>query len=311
MLVDDTKKWWRVQNTRGDAGYVPSNFVKKIKPSILSSLKSTLGRRKGSDVKSQLQTQAPAGVRNGDNTSENSVTSDPQLCDTPAIAKYAYTAQQPDELSLSKGDRVLVLEKSSDGWWKGKKASEVGWFPSNYVREESETVPSKVVGNGTYASPADPEFKLVNTIDTVVAVYPFSSCNPEELSFHKDELLEVLEKPSTDPEWWRARNQRGDVGLIPRNYVQSKDSGISHTIQSPSDFSIGTSVGGASSTSRTPSSSGGSVRGRYNLHGPLASKDWFWGNITRADAEDMLAQFAENGDFLLRISETNVSEVYI
>jgi len=34
-------------------------------------------------------------------------------------AKYSYVAQQADELSFSKGDYIIVLEKSKDGWWKG------------------------------------------------------------------------------------------------------------------------------------------------------------------------------------------------
>lgn len=32
-----------------------------------------------------------------------------------AVVKYNYQAQQPDELSLGKGTRILILEKSNDG----------------------------------------------------------------------------------------------------------------------------------------------------------------------------------------------------
>lgn len=34
LLLDDSKHWWRVQNSRNQAGYVPSNYVKKEKPSL-------------------------------------------------------------------------------------------------------------------------------------------------------------------------------------------------------------------------------------------------------------------------------------
>lgn len=34
LLLDDTKHWWRVQNNRNLSGYVPSNYVKKEKPSL-------------------------------------------------------------------------------------------------------------------------------------------------------------------------------------------------------------------------------------------------------------------------------------
>lgn len=51
-----------------------------------------------------------------------------------AIVKYNYQAQQLDELSLVKGARILILEKSGDGWWRGQCGNKVGWFPSNYTQ---------------------------------------------------------------------------------------------------------------------------------------------------------------------------------
>ncbi|VEL25690.1 unnamed protein product [Protopolystoma xenopodis] len=57
-----------------------------------------------------------------------------QIC----VARFAYAASQPDELSIQRGDYIRVLEKSSDGWWRGLLVHEgkpqlSGWFPSNYV----------------------------------------------------------------------------------------------------------------------------------------------------------------------------------
>lgn len=40
---------------------------------------------------------------------------DPSEAIGVAIVKYNYQAQQPDELSLVKGSRILILEKSNDG----------------------------------------------------------------------------------------------------------------------------------------------------------------------------------------------------
>lgn len=39
LLLDDSKHWWKVQNSRNQAGYVPSNYVKKEKPSLFDSIK--------------------------------------------------------------------------------------------------------------------------------------------------------------------------------------------------------------------------------------------------------------------------------
>lgn len=44
-----------------------------------------------------------------------------------AVVKYNYQAQQPDELALTKGTRILILEKSNDGWWRGQYQGHTGW----------------------------------------------------------------------------------------------------------------------------------------------------------------------------------------
>ncbi|CAH8491789.1 unnamed protein product [Heterobilharzia americana] len=45
-LIDDSQHWWKVMNSFGNTGYVPSNYVKRSKQGIFSSLRNTLGRRK-------------------------------------------------------------------------------------------------------------------------------------------------------------------------------------------------------------------------------------------------------------------------
>ncbi|VDM03839.1 unnamed protein product [Schistocephalus solidus] len=45
-LMDDSQHWWKVMNSQGQVGYVPSNYVKRSKQGLFSSLRNTLGRRK-------------------------------------------------------------------------------------------------------------------------------------------------------------------------------------------------------------------------------------------------------------------------
>jgi hypothetical protein len=59
-----------------------------------------------------------------------------------------------------------------------------------------------------------------NVLDIVVALYSFSSNNDQELAFEKGDRLEILDRPPADPEWYKARNGQGQVGLVPRNYLQ-------------------------------------------------------------------------------------------
>lgn len=40
----------------------------------------------------------------------------------------------------------------------------------------------------------------------------------------------------------------------------------------------------------------------------LSSKEWFFGSITRGQCDQMLNEFAEDGDFVIRESETNLGD---
>lgn len=84
-----------------------------------------------------------------------------------AVVKYNYQAQQADELSLTKGTTILILEKSNDGWWRGQSGNNVGWFPSNYTTEDSENDDSNELH--TYAM-------AENVLDIVVSVWFYSIC---------------------------------------------------------------------------------------------------------------------------------------
>lgn len=105
---------------------------------------------------------------------------EPQEAIGSAIVKYAYQAQQMDELALTKGTRILILEKSNDGWWKGQYGNNIGWFPSNYTAEEGDddTV-------HTYAM-------AENVLDIMVALYNFSAQVSEALSFNDFILYKSL-----------------------------------------------------------------------------------------------------------------------
>mmetsp|Transcript_15377 Transcript_15377/g.23165 ORF Transcript_15377/g.23165 Transcript_15377/m.23165 type:complete len:443 (-) Transcript_15377:127-1455(-) len=54
------------------------------------------------------------------------------------IAVYDHEIEDDDELPFKVGDRIMVLDSSDEGWWKGQHAvtGEIGIFPVNYVKSE-------------------------------------------------------------------------------------------------------------------------------------------------------------------------------
>ncbi|XP_025021966.1 jouberin-like isoform X2 [Python bivittatus] len=55
------------------------------------------------------------------------------------VALYDYTAHRSDELTIHCSDIIQVLYKDNDNWWFGSLANgQQGYFPANYVVEETQ-----------------------------------------------------------------------------------------------------------------------------------------------------------------------------
>ncbi|XP_036385844.1 cytoplasmic protein NCK1-like [Megalops cyprinoides] len=194
----------------------------------------------------------------------------------PALVKFSYTAEHEEELSLVKGAHVVIMEKGSDGWWWGVSNGRSGWFPSNYVTEDTD----RPVG--------EPAGSLMEKL-AVQALYPLSSGNDKELSFDKGEVMDVLEKPENNPEWWKCRKADGQVGLVPKNYVMVLQS--AHCALGPP----------------TPNCDYIEPSGS----GRFAGRQWYYGKVTWHQAEVALNQRGDKGDFLIRDSESSPNDFSI
>ncbi|XP_016401807.1 cytoplasmic protein NCK1-like isoform X1 [Sinocyclocheilus rhinocerous] len=291
-LLDDSKSWWRVRNATNKTGFVPSNYVERKnsarKASIVKNLKDTLGIGK---VKRKTGMRETASNADSDLCPDNGE----RLYDLnlPALVKFSYTAEREDELSLVKGTRVIVMEKCSDGWWRGSYNGHSGWFPSNYVTEDADgSASNDSAGLSEKLAAVVHSANGNRVLHTVQALYPFSSGNDEELNFEKGEVMDVVEKPENDPEWWKCRKADGQMGLVPKNYVtvlqESHNSASMAGPPTPDCDYI------------EPSSSG-----------RFAGKQWYYGKVTRHQAEVALNQRGTEGDFLIRDSESSPNDFSI
>ncbi|KAF9159618.1 Pyruvate kinase [Actinomortierella ambigua] len=86
----------------------------------------------------------------------------PKAKQTKAIVMYDYTAQEEDEISLVKGDTIVITDRLGDeGWWAGRdEQGNTGNFPSDFVElikdEASEPSTAQPATTAPLPTPADP-----------------------------------------------------------------------------------------------------------------------------------------------------------
>ncbi|CRL03448.1 CLUMA_CG016510, isoform A [Clunio marinus] len=130
-----------------------------------------------------------------------------------------YEATSSEQLSLQKGQLIMIRKKTDSGWWEGElqtkgRRRQVGWFPATYV---------KVLAGGRMSGRSTPlsssKINLHETvIDKVQAMYPYKAQNDDELNFEPDDIISVLSRD--EPDWWRGE-LNGITGLFPSNYVRT------------------------------------------------------------------------------------------
>ncbi|XP_023555395.1 sorbin and SH3 domain-containing protein 2 isoform X11 [Octodon degus] len=156
-----------------------------------------------------------------------------------AIAKYNFNADTNVELSLRKGDRIILLKRVDQNWYEGKipGTNRQGIFPVSYV----EVVKKNTKGAEDYPDPPIPHSYSSDRIHSLSsnkpqrpvftheniqgggepfqALYNYTPRNEDELELRESDVIDVMEK--CDDGWFVGTSRRTKFfGTFPGNYVK-------------------------------------------------------------------------------------------
>ncbi|XP_066092318.1 sorbin and SH3 domain-containing protein 2 isoform X14 [Saccopteryx bilineata] len=157
-----------------------------------------------------------------------------------AIAKYNFNADTNVELSLRKGDRIILLKRVDQNWYEGKipGTTRQGIFPVSYVEVVKRNTPK---GAEDYPDPPIPHSYSSDRIHSLSsnkpqrpafthdsiqgggepfqALYNYTPRNEDELELRESDVIDVMEK--CDDGWFVGTSRRTKFfGTFPGNYVK-------------------------------------------------------------------------------------------
>ncbi|XP_070455102.1 sorbin and SH3 domain-containing protein 2 isoform X11 [Equus przewalskii] len=157
-----------------------------------------------------------------------------------AIAKYHFNADTNVELSLRKGDRVILLKRIDQNWYEGKipGTNRQGIFPVSYVEvvkrntaKGAEDYPDPPIPHSFSSDrihslssnkPQRPVFTHENIQgggEPFQALYNYTPRNEDELELRESDVIDVMEK--CDDGWFVGTSRRTKFfGTFPGNYVK-------------------------------------------------------------------------------------------
>ncbi|CAF2353878.1 unnamed protein product [Rotaria sp. Silwood2] len=280
ILLDDTCLWWKVKRVDSeDTGYIPSNFARREKRSLLDKI---ISKRLG---------KKPI-IANGHHN-ERIISS--------ALVKFRYDAESEDEISLNKGVWVNILQKKADGWWLVQYEKQLGWFPSNYLVEKtSESLNSLTVLNQINNQQNSPLSLSSNGLSSS------SSANSNLIENHNHQQIRHNSHPL------HITNSNDEYEFVIKSSKFAHSDGKLDTCNNNHNNLIDEQkINSCSALIQHNDSSTSTIMNQLKTltlnNSPYINEIWYYGLLSRDEAEKYLKLYGhEKGDYLIRDSERRI-----
>ena len=112
---------------------------------------------------------------------------------------FTFKARSPRELSVHKGDQVILIKTINDKWVECESKGRTGMLPTSYLELTAEG------------------FRVIE-YGSAVGKYDFKKKSPKQLSFRKEDELILIRR--IDQNWYEARLTNKDKGYVPLNHIE-------------------------------------------------------------------------------------------
>ncbi|KAK8739492.1 hypothetical protein OTU49_003355, partial [Cherax quadricarinatus] len=173
LVVKKEGDWWHGIINQ-NCGIFPSNYVEQLPNQ----------QKKTAATSSAAQTPDSANLK----VNQGSKGKKPEIASVLA----PYDATSSNQLSLQRGQLVMIRKKTASGWWEGElqakgKKRQIGWFPATYV---------KVLGGSSRSTPVSME--LTNREDAPPDDIQTPPTSTTTVTTTNTSLTQVTISPPTD-----------------------------------------------------------------------------------------------------------------
>ncbi|KAI8063829.1 hypothetical protein BC940DRAFT_306946 [Gongronella butleri] len=143
--------------------------------------------------------------------------------DTSALSSIVEPHFYNEKLHIENADglqdfsQVLVPPSATSSHIPAQQHAIVHPSPAQQQPTHVDVAPYPPSSAGTTSKP--PQSANIDQKDRVEAIHAYQANpqDPNELSFEKNEVMEVIDRKGN---WWQARKMDGTVGIIPSNYFR-------------------------------------------------------------------------------------------